>query len=190
MNTNLLIKRAEPKHIPSIASIQTHYALNTVLTFATAGLTDAEFEARYQNMVSENHLPFLVAVIPRKRRPEKFEVQRQGTQTPVESHDEGEEVVVGYTYLSPFRPSLPAYTHTGELSLFVHPEHLYKGIGSALLEKLLEACGQSRIREVLAVMAVDVETIGAGLGLRDWYVGWGFEEVGKMERVGWKMGRW
>ena len=99
-------------------------------------------------------------------------------------------MVVGYTYLSPFRPSLPAYTHTGELCLFVHHEHHYKGIGSALLEKLLEACGQSRIREVLAVMAVDSETIGAGLGLRDWYVGWGFREVGMMERVGWKMGRW
>ena len=73
-------------------------------------------------------------------------------------------MVVGYTYLSPFRPSLPAYTHTGELSLFVHPGHLYKGIVSALLGNLLEACGKSRIREVLAVMAVDVETIGAGLG--------------------------
>ncbi|KAH9208647.1 hypothetical protein DL95DRAFT_467534 [Leptodontidium sp. 2 PMI_412] len=153
MTTVLEIKPAEPKHIPSITAIQTHYALNTVLTFATSGLSNSEFQDRFHNIVSENHLPCLVAVLSTE------------TQTLEKNQD---ETVVGYTYISPFRPSLPAYTHTGELCLFIHPEHLYQGIGSLLLKALLEACKETRIREVLAVMAVDVETRGGGLGLRDW----------------------
>ncbi|PVH79467.1 acyl-CoA N-acyltransferase [Cadophora sp. DSE1049] len=181
MNPDIIIRRAELKEIPSITAIQTHYALNTVLTFATSGLTESEFEDRFHNIVSENQLPFLVAVLPTTSQ------IKAGTQSETEQTG---DVVVGYTYISPFRPSLQAYTHTGELCLFIHPEHLYQGIGSKLLKALLEACKQSRIKEVLAVMAVDVETRGGGLGLRDWYVGWGFREVGKMERVGWKFGRW
>lgn len=181
MLSNLTIKPAEPKHIPSITAIQTHYALNTVLTFATNGLTVDDFRARYHNIVSENQLPFLVAVLPAKS-PSASETQSEAAQD--------EETVVGYTYIAPFRLSLQAYTHTGELCLFIHPEYLYQGIGSVLLKALLEACKETRIREVLAVMAVDVETRGGGLGLRDWYVGWGFREVGKMERVGRKFERW
>lgn len=181
MKPTIVIKIAAPKHIPSITAIQTHYACNSVLTFATSGLTEPEFQARYHNIVSENQLPFLVATLPAKTR--NFEKTQDET-------EKSEDVVLGYTYISPYRPNLQAYTHTGELSLFTHPDHLYKGVGSALIKALLEACKKSRIKEVLAVMAVDVETRGGGLGLRDWYVGWGFREVGKMENVGWKFGRW
>lgn len=45
-------------------------------------------------------------------------------------------------------------------------------------------------RNVLAIMSVDEEGWKGGLGLRDWYVNWGFEEVGRMKGVGWKLGRW
>jgi hypothetical protein len=37
---------------------------------------------------------------------------------------------------------------------------------------------------------VDEEGWKGGLGLRDWYVNWGFTEVGRMKGVGWKLGRW
>ncbi|KAK0100693.1 hypothetical protein ONS95_007145 [Cadophora gregata] len=177
MAPDLIIKPAEPKHLTPITAIQTHYALNTVLTFATIGLTEAEFEARYHNIVSENQLPFLVAILPAKSQTQ-------------EDPASGEETVVGYTYISPYRPSLQAYTHTGELCLFVYPQYLYQGIGSVLLKALFESCKETRIKELLAVMAVDVETRGGGLGLRDWYVSWGFREIGTMEMVGRKFERW
>lgn len=168
MNPCFIIKPAEPIHIPSINVILTHYALNTVITFATTGQTDESFLAKFRCITEENNLPFLVAVTQAGKM----------------------EVAVGYTYISPWRPERAAYQHTGELSLFVHPEHQGKGIGSALLRKLLEDVKETRAREVLAVMAVDKTGKGGGLGLRDWYVRLGFREVGKMDRVGWKFGRW
>jgi phosphinothricin acetyltransferase len=57
---------------------------------------------------------------------------------------------------------------------------------SALIKEIL----RTRIRELLAVMAVDDKGRDAGLGLRDYYVQWGFREVGRMERVGFKFERW
>ncbi|KAH7357167.1 GNAT family N-acetyltransferase [Rhexocercosporidium sp. MPI-PUGE-AT-0058] len=171
MESNIVIKRASPVHIPSINAILTHYALHTVITFATAGISDQELLAKFQSITSDHQLPFYVA-------------------TDEEQEEREEEVVVGYTYISPFRPERLAYIHTGEVSLYVHPEHLYKGIGSALLKRVLEATQRTRIREVLAFMAVDVESREGGLGLRDFYVRWGFKEAGRMERVGWKLGRW
>jgi len=76
------------------------------------------------------------------------------------------------------------------MTLFVHHEHRGKGIGTQLMSVLLKAIPRTRIRELLAVMAVDDEGRDAGLGLRDYYVRWGFREVGRMERVGFKFERW
>jgi L-amino acid N-acyltransferase YncA len=39
-------------------------------------------------------------------------------------------------------------------------------------------------------MAVDGQGRNDGLELRDYYVRWGFREVGRMERVGFKFERW
>jgi phosphinothricin acetyltransferase len=38
-------------------------------------------------------------------------------------------------------------------------------------------------------MAVDEDAPGQGLALRDWYRRWGFEEVGRLQGVGYKKGR-
>jgi len=46
------------------------------------------------------------------------------------------------------------------------------------------------IVNILAVMAVDDQAAGAGLTLRDWYVGkWGFEQIGHLKKVSFKHGR-
>jgi len=49
---------------------------------------------------------------------------------------------------------------------------------------------ETRIGEVLAIMAVEEEGEGKGLALRDYYKRWGFREVGTLEKVGFKFGRW
>ncbi len=58
------------------------------------------------------------------------------------------------------------------------------------MSALLEATPRTRVRELLAVMAVDDNGRDAGLALRDYYVQWGFREVGRMEQIGFKFGRW
>ena len=65
-----------------------------------------------------------------------------------------------------------------EITLFCHPSYIALGIGPLLLNGLLDALReQGRVKEVLAVMAVDPAGKRGGLALRDWYQRNGFELV-------------
>lgn len=46
------------------------------------------------------------------------------------------------------------------------------------------------VRNVLAVMAVDTDGPDEGDKLRRWYIERGFVERGRLERIGFKRGRW
>jgi len=158
--------------IPSINAIINYYILNTVITFTTEAETDAGFRAKFQQLTQNRGFPFLVA-------------------TPQPLHDlDITSDILGIAYISPYRPQKAAYEHTGELTLLVHHEHKGKGIGSGLLHDLLQAVKHTQLQELVAVMAVDEEGRDAGLGLRDYYVRFGFREVGRLERVGFKFKRW
>ena len=52
-----------------------------------------------------------------------------------------------------------------------------------------ELCGNPP-KQLLAIMSVDTDGPGQGWGLRDWYVNFGFVQVGQLKDVGWKKGRW
>jgi L-amino acid N-acyltransferase YncA len=173
MEPEFVIRPAVENDLPGISTILTHYALKTVLTFATAGPTDEALRKKFRNIIQENQFPYFVATT------------RSSSQT-----DNNTDQVIGITYISPWLPERSAYKHTGEMTLFVNHEHQGKGIGTQLMSALLKAIPRTRIRELLAVMAVDDKGRGAGLGLRDYYVHWGFREVGRMERVGFKFERW
>jgi len=161
------IRLANKHDVPAINVILTHYALNTVMTFATEAQPDSSIADKLHDVVLENHLPFLVA-------------------TPPDLSTD----VIGICYVSPYRADRPAYYHTGELSLFVHHEHHGNGIGSALLKEVLQATKGTKIKELIAIMAVDSDGKGKGLALRDWYVSWGFKEAGRLEKIGFKFERW
>jgi L-amino acid N-acyltransferase YncA len=173
MEPEFFIRPAAEPDLPGINAILTHYALKTVVTFATAGPTDEALRQKFRNITQENQFPFFVATT------------RSSPQT-----DTDTDQVIGITYISSWRPERLAYQYTAEMSLFVHHEHRGKGIGTQLMSGLLKAIPRTRIKELLAVMAVDDKGRDAGLGLRDYYVRWGFKEVGRMERVGYKFERW
>ncbi|RFU24773.1 hypothetical protein B7463_g11569, partial [Scytalidium lignicola] len=143
-----------------------------VITFTTEPETDERYHTKFHQLTQEYGFPFLVA-IPR----------------PLSEQDTDSDII-GITYVSPWRPQKLAYQHTGEMTILVHPEHKYKGIGSVLLHGLFEAIEQTKLREIIAVMAVDDEGRDGGLGLRDFYVRFGFREMGRMEKVGFKFNRW
>jgi hypothetical protein len=50
--------------------------------------------------------------------------------------------------------------------------------------------GGVRIRNILAVMAVDTSGKDGGEALQRWYIKRGFVERGRMDKIGFKMGRW
>jgi L-amino acid N-acyltransferase YncA len=179
MSRPIIIRAANSSHITSIYSIHKHYVLNTIATFKSTVVTE-ETHLCNLHKVHDQKLPFLVAL----------------------SSDDTEEVL-GYTYVSSFRHE--GYERTVELSLFCHPSHLYKGIGSALLRKLLEILvspqdnldfvssvrvEKERIKNVIACMSLDPGGRDEGLGLKRWYEGFGFVPSGHLRGVGYKFDRW
>lgn len=174
------VRPATPDDIPAINAIHKHYVVNTVITFVTEPNSDEATLANFDKVKAEG-LPYLVAL------------------------DYDRSTIVGYTYVSSFRGVKPGYRHTLELSLFVHPDHVRKSIGRQLLQQLIDILKYPEAwqdyfegnrlhdykpRQLMAVMAVDIDMPGQGWKLRDWYVQRGFEQRAHLKEVGWKKERW
>ncbi|KAJ5157653.1 uncharacterized protein N7482_008753 [Penicillium canariense] len=192
-------RSAKLEDLAQIRAINTHYILNTSLTFVRTPPTFESYVTKLNDLESRG-LPYLVAI----------------DESP--NLDDQQDLVLGYAYLSPFRPQMVSYAPTVELSLFVHPEHQSRAIGSALLARLLAlvrkgevrhrcqemgvgsestdldqsalAPGVTQVRNVIAVMAVDPEGKEEGEALRKWYLKRGLDECGRMKKVGFKRGHW
>jgi len=92
--------------------------------------------------------------------------------------------VVGYAYAGPWKERA-AYRHTVEDAIYLAPGSTGRGIGRLLLDALLVACTSAGVRQVVAVVADSGDPASARLHARC-----GFREVGRLERVGFKHGRW
>jgi L-amino acid N-acyltransferase YncA len=173
------LRPCQPDDIHAITAILEHYVLNTAITFALTPASHAEILQKWKTVV-DNGFPYIVAV-------------------------DSEQQVAGFCYASGFRSERKGYRHTAELSLFCHPQHTAKGIGSQLLQKLIEILRaparfpeyvtkpqseDDRILQLIACMSLDESGRNQGLGLRDFYIKHGFEEVGHLKKVGRKFNRW
>lgn len=113
--------------------------------------------------------------------------------------------VVGYAYLSAFRGGNDGYRHAVEPSLFSHPMHLYQGVGSALLTRILDLVERpeehrdwieglrpddKKVRHVIACMSVNTDSKDEGLGLMRYYEGFGFVLNGHLKQIGHKFDKW
>ncbi len=98
---------------------------------------------------------------------------------------EEDGMVLGYTYASPFR-TRPAYRWMIEDAIYVAPEAKGKGIGKALLQRLLTECEALGFHQMVAV-------IGDGKGNKGsvaLHESLGFAHAGSIEGSGFKHGRW
>lgn len=174
------VRQAQPEDLAQIHVIFEYYVLNTVVSFLTLKPPVDYIESRYKATI-ERGFPYLVAVHPATGQ------------------------VVGYAYASAFRGFMLGYGHSAEMTIFCHPDFQNKGVGSTLMKELLVALRQMthvsteaghenesrsfKLKKVFAIMAVDETGPDKGLGLRNWYMKFGFEEVGRLKGVGEKMGR-
>ncbi|TAJ32998.1 MAG: GNAT family N-acetyltransferase [Reyranella sp.] len=92
--------------------------------------------------------------------------------------------VVGYSYASSYRPR-PAYRHTIEDSVYVRDGLAGHGIGRALLGLLVKRCEGGPWRQMLAVIGDSGNAGSIGL-----HASQGFKQIGKLDAVGFKFGRW
>lgn len=156
--TNTVVRATSPDDLDAISAIYAQHVETGVATFELIPPRREEWERRLAT-ARMSELPFLTAAL------------------------DGE--IVGYAYCSPWKQR-PAYRHTVENSIYLAPRAAGRGIGTLLLQGLLDGCTAAGIREVIAVV-VDTDEAAASLALHRKH---GFVEAGRLRAVGYKHGRW
>jgi len=96
---------------------------------------------------------------------------------------EDQGAALGYAYATSWK-ARSAYRRTVETAIYVDPAHGRKGIGKRLYESLLTDLAVRGIHVALGGIALPND---ASVALHERL---GFEKVGQLREVGWKLGRW
>jgi phosphinothricin acetyltransferase len=152
------IRDATAADLPSIREIYNHYVMNSTVTFDEKAMTLAELRRKFAH-VRKLGMPYLVAESP-------------GGQ------------LLGYAYVYPWKEKA-AYRYTVENSIYLGPASTGKGLGKALLERLIVESKAAGIKEIIAVIADK----GAEASIQ-LHKNFGFKEIGHMGKVGFKFERW
>ena len=154
--TLCVLRPAEPHDAESIRRIYNHYVQTTAISFEEEPVSAEEMGERIAKVQSMS-LPWLVA-----------------------THSDG---VRGYAYATKWRER-HAYRFTVECSVYVAPEAIGAGVGSALYEHLLPQLKHQGFHAVVAVIALPN---AASAALHEKF---GMEKVAHFKQVGYKFGRW
>jgi L-amino acid N-acyltransferase YncA len=92
--------------------------------------------------------------------------------------------ILGYALVSPWKQKR-AYRFTVENSIYLRAASTGKGLGRALMTALIERSQAAGLKEIIAVIADGGAE--ASLNLHEDF---GFKEIGRMGRVGFKFDRW
>jgi L-amino acid N-acyltransferase YncA len=157
MGDAVIIRSATADDATALAAIYGHHCLHGFGTFEEVPPSPKEMGERMAAVLSRA-LPYRVAQI--------------------------DGVVAGYAYAGPFRPRA-AYRYTVEDSVYIHPDHMGRRVGKALLSDVIAACAAMGLRQIMAVIG-DSENAGS-IGL---HAALGFVHTGVGRSVGYKLGRW
>ena len=156
------IRPAEPRDLAAITRIYAHAVAHGTASFELEPPDEAEM-ARRQRSADRRRLS----------------VSGRGGRGPG-----AEETVLGYAYAGPYR-ARPAYRFTVEDSIYIAPEAQRRGVGRALLDRLIAECEARGFRQMIAVIGDSAQTPSIAL-----HEAAGFRLVGTFEAVGFKFGRW
>jgi phosphinothricin acetyltransferase len=91
--------------------------------------------------------------------------------------------LAGLAYATPWK-ARSAYSWACEVTVYVSPEHCRRGIGSVLYQRLLALLDAQGYRTMVAVIGLPNDP---SVALHEAF---GFERVGTLREVGYKMGEW
>jgi len=157
MTSELTICDASLDDDVAIAEIYAHYVLEGTATFETVPPDGEETRRRIVELVDEGY-PFLVT-----------------------RDDSGR--VLGFGFAHRYGPRV-GYRYSAETTVYVRPDSIGRGIGTALLNALLAECEKRGFRQAFAVIAAS-EPTSVVLHARA-----GFFPVGTLAGAGWKHGQW
>lgn len=155
----LSIRPALPADIAAITQIYAHAVLHGTASWELDPPDAAQMMQRFETVLAGGY-PYLVA------------------------QDDAD--LLGYAYAGAYRPR-PAYRATVENSIYIAPGAQGRGVGTALLAALVQACTERGFRQMIAVIG---DGTGASVGSRRLHEAAGFRLIGIAEKVGYKHGRW
>ncbi|MBV8851698.1 MAG: N-acetyltransferase [Methylobacteriaceae bacterium] len=153
----LRVRPSTEADIAAIARIYTHHVLHGLASFEEIAPDAAELARRRQDVLRHG-LPYLSA--------------------------DADGEVVGYCYAAPYR-ARSAYRFTIEDSVYIDAGHAGRGIGRALLSRLIALCEQGPWRQMIAVIGDSENRASIALHKAE-----GFQMIGTHAAVGFKFGRW
>ncbi|HEX5280532.1 MAG TPA: GNAT family N-acetyltransferase [Micropepsaceae bacterium] len=142
----------------AIAQIYAHYVLTSCSTFEETPPEPGEIRTRLAE-ISRGGFPWFVAEL-------------------------SDGPVVGYAYAHAFNPRA-AYRFTVENSVYVHPQHLRRGVGTALMRRLIEECETRGFRQMIALIGDSANDASRRL-----HASLGFSNAGVLPAVGFKFEHW
>jgi len=151
------IRSAAEADLPFVTEIYTHAVLHGTATFELIPPDLAEITRRFRTLM-DGSFPYLVASLDGR--------------------------VVGYAYAGPYRPR-PAYRFTVENSVYLDPSIYRRGIGLALMQRLIAECEARGYRQMIAVIGDSANAGSIGVHTKT-----GFTMIGTHPNVGLKFGRW
>lgn len=154
---DLAIRPASAGDMAAVTAIYAHAVQIGTATFEIEPPDEAEMMRRFRE-VTEGGCPYLVA-------------ERGGA-------------ILGFAYAGLYR-TRAAYRFTLEDSIYVAPEFLRRGIGRALIMRLLDAAAAAGFRQMVAVIGDSTQFASIAL-----HRAAGFHPVGTFTAVGYKFGRW
>jgi L-amino acid N-acyltransferase YncA len=154
--SDLTLRPFKWQDVPAIAAIYAHHVKTGVATFDTEVPGETFMAEKFGHMVDLGH-PVITA-------------ERDGQ-------------VIGYAYASSFRPR-PAYRFTCEDTLYLAPEAVGQGIGTALLNQLITQSQAFGFRQMIAVITAEgKQSVALHHKL-------GFKILGTYPELGFKFDRW
>jgi L-amino acid N-acyltransferase YncA len=152
------LRRARPEDAPAIAAIYAPYVAGTVISFEEEPPSAGEMAMRMEK-VRHAGLPYWVA--------------------------EGRDgVVLAYAYAGFFH-ARAAYRHTVENAVYVAQDQRKQGIGTALMQRIIDDCTACDCRQMLALISGQEAEASIAMHTR-----LGFVPIGTLHAVGFKFGRW
>ena len=154
---SLTVRPAAADDIPAITAIYRPAVLTGTASFEVDPPDAAEMLRRFEAIIAAGY-PYFVAELDGR--------------------------VAGYAYASAYR-TRPGYRFTVEDSVYIAPDAQGKGVGRALLERVIGKCRDDGFRLMIAVIGDTANFASITLHRR-----LGFRFCGTIHSVGYKFGRW
>ncbi len=155
--SRVIVRPVEDADMSAVSDIYAHHVLHGKASFEETPPTEMDMCDRRDALLDGGY-PYLVA--------------------------ETDGQVVGYAYAGAYRPR-PAYRNTVENSVYVAPGQEGNGVGTALLEDIIQRCEATGFRQMIAIIGDSGNDGSIALHARC-----GFHPVGIMKSVGFKHGVW